>query len=204
MNLFLDIDEVLLDTIDTVVQILNKRYNKNINPKDIKEWSFKDQFPMLHKGELETLFESDEFFKLIQYKEDAHDFLLDAMSNNEITFVTKGSEINNFNKKSIISRSLGFPLKTYDAEGVFDNKFSHIYRLRFIGLDLDKSKSEVDMSHGIFIDDNEDNLYESNAIIKVLLENNKNADWNSTWNGLRVKTIGELKILLSLLKPFLP
>jgi len=49
-------------------------------------------------------------------------------------------------------------------------------------------KSSVDMSNGIFIDDVEDNLFSSNAKLKVLYENIPNADWNSKWRGERIKS----------------
>jgi hypothetical protein len=60
------------------------------------------------------------------------------------------------------------------------------FSVQYIGIPLNRSKGEIDMSNAVLVDNNQDNLYESNADIKILCENNHGADWNNRWNGLRV------------------
>jgi hypothetical protein len=60
------------------------------------------------------------------------------------------------------------------------------FSVQYIGIPLNRSKGEIDISNAVLIDDNQDNLYESNALIQILCENNHGADWNNRWNGLRV------------------
>ena len=60
-----------------------------------------------------------------------------------------------------------------------------------IGIPLNRSKSEVDMSDGLFIDDCTNNLIESNAKYKIqFCEYNDNLnshrDWLKGWNGYRM------------------
>ena len=47
-------------------------------------------------------------------------------------------------------------------------------------------KSIVDMSDGIMIDDNASYLRDTNAIYKILYDNQREIDVNMDWDGLRV------------------
>ena len=55
------------------------------------------------------------------------------------------------------------------------------------------------MSNGIFIDDNEKNLFTSNAEIKILFKNIENTEWNSKWDGDYVGNFNDLEFYVRLL-----
>jgi hypothetical protein len=67
------------------------------------------------------------------------------------------------------------------TDGIVDGK--HVF---YVGDPLNGSKAEVDMSDGIFIDDFDKNLNESNAKVKILCMNNPSSEWNMNWNGRMV------------------
>ena len=163
---YIDFDEVLVNSIEAVLFILNNRYNKNVKSSEILRWDFSDKFDMLGETEIEDIFESEEFFDSLKWKDGAKKFLLEHSENG--TIVTRGSEKNLQLKREWLS-------------------LEKCGEIKFIGLiGVEANKSSVDMSDGILLDDNQHNLYSSNAKHKVLFENNKGADWNNTWNGCKV------------------
>lgn len=168
MYCYMDFDEVLVNSIDSVLVTLNRRYNKNFKANDIYKWDFTDRFETT-LDEIEEIFSSEEFFENLTWKKDAKEFLQKLYDENNVTIVTKGTRMNLLLKQKWLK----------------DQGFENI---DFIGLDHTQSKGEVDMSDGFLIDDNEQNLYECNAKYKILFENFPNRDWNSTWKGLRAKT----------------
>ena len=59
--------------------------------------------------------------------------------------------------------------------------------IEFVGLDLNESKSIIDMSNGLFIDDATSNLNDVNAKVKVQFRRYDNdAEWQRGWNGIIV------------------
>ena len=171
MRVFLDVDEVILNSIEAVCQILNKRYDKDLHEKDIMSWNFKE-YGELGDTEIEDVFDSQEFFDIVEVNPKAVNLIRRLVENNfDVTLVTKGREQNIERKKKFLQK-----------HGLVDDII-----VEYIGLTLEQSKGEIDMSDGILIDDNQDNLNESNAWIKILCVNNDGADWNKGWNGLRIR-----------------
>lgn len=178
LHIYIDFDEVLVNSIQADLDILNKRYGTNFTPNQVKSWNFRDCFPQLGDDEIEDVFNDPRFFELLTWKNDAKTFLRYCHKlSRPITLVTKGNK-ENLSLKTDWLEEQGFGWLSY------------------IGLSLDKSKGSIDMSDGILIDDNQDNLNESNARIKILYENYPNCEWNNNWNGLRVSYFSDLYCLL--------
>ena len=59
LNLFIDFDEVLVDSIRSILLILNPRYGTDFKPDDCTRWDFKDLFPDITPDEVEKCFESE-------------------------------------------------------------------------------------------------------------------------------------------------
>lgn len=169
-KVYVDVDEVLLNSIEAVCQILNKRYNKDLHEKDILSWNF-TEYGNINEKEIEDIFDSQEFFDIVTLNPSGVNMIKELLKRKlPIHLITKG-------------RWQNIELK-YDYlrnHGIVDD-----YNVHYTGIPINRSKGEINMSDGILIDDNQDNLYESNAYIKILCENNHGADWNDKWNGLRV------------------
>ncbi|MEG1353725.1 MAG: hypothetical protein RR255_00380 [Bacilli bacterium] len=178
MKIYLDMDEVMIGSIETVVKILNKKYGMNAKKEDITSWNFSNIFKDETNESIEEIFNSPQFFEVVKFKDGAKEFILENID--DITVITKGGELNLVQK----------------GEWLEDNGLGDI---KFIGLPLNKSKSCIDMKNNLFIDDASKNLKESNASIKILFENNPYniCEWNKDWNGLRVINFRWLSNLLN-------
>lgn len=167
MKIYLDMDEVVINSIETVVKILNKKYGTNAKKEDITTWNFSNVFHNETDESIEKIFNSPQFFEMVKFKDGAKEFMMNNQAN--ITIVTKGSELNLVQKGEWLEKN-----------GLGD--------IKFIGLPLNKSKGCINMSGGIFIDDVSKNLLESNANIKILFENNPYniCEWNKDWEELRI------------------
>lgn len=186
MRLFLDFDEVLADSIEAVLCILNEKYNKNIKFKEVKVWNFTDVFPETHGEEISQIFDQDEFWDVVNFKHGAREFIKYALDNpyiEDITVVSVGRKNNLINKERFLKEHFGDKIK-------FIGIYSH---------DCVMDKSCVDMSGGIFVDDNENNLFSSNADYKLLFKNVADAEWNSKWTGDWIVNFDDLKFYIDLL-----
>ncbi len=47
MNIYIDFDDTITSSVENVVRIINKRYNRNVNVEDIGLWDFSDVYPDL-------------------------------------------------------------------------------------------------------------------------------------------------------------
>ena len=63
-KIFIDFDNVIVNSTYIVTKILNKKYNKNVEWEDVRSYDFSDKFPETNKNEILEIFNSDEFFTL--------------------------------------------------------------------------------------------------------------------------------------------
>ena len=186
MKLFLDFDEVLADSIQAVLHVLNKKYNKNIQFNEVKTWNFTDVFPETNSEEISQAFDTDEFWDVVKLKNGAKEFMDYVLSNpwiESVKIVSVGRK-NNLNKKDKFIKS------------IWGNKVEFI---KVYSQSCERDKSHINMSNGIFIDDNEKNLFTSNAEIKILFKNIENTEWNSKWDGDYVGNFNDLEFYVRLL-----
>ena len=168
-NIYLDVDGVLIHSCQAVCDILNEDKGTTFTGDQILSWNFKEICPNLTDTDIELLFADDRFFKYIKWIDGAKEFI--KRHENNITIVTKGTKQN--------------VLKKYN--------FFNLHNLNVVikGLPLDKSKSEIDMSDGLFIDDCTKNLVESNAKYKIQFCEyddglNEQREWIKGFDGLKM------------------
>ena len=63
-KIFIDFDNVIVNSTYVVTKILNKKYNKNVEWEAVRSYDFSDKFPETNKNEILEIFNSDEFFTL--------------------------------------------------------------------------------------------------------------------------------------------
>lgn len=176
-GLAIDFDEVIVETIDAIVSIINEDYNLNVNPKDVKKWDFDDVFPTVPKDIIYKVFEDKRFFERLKFKPNVIETLRKINKKYPIIIVTLGSYDNLLLKKNFIKNKI-------HSKGI---------ETRFVGLISDtENKSKVNLNSLLFVDDNEENLEVSNATIKILFENRKDAEWNKNWKGKKIQDISEI------------
>lgn len=168
-KIFVDFDETIAESILAITEIMNKKNGTYIRPQQVKSWDFLDVYPSLNKHELEQMFESEEFFSILKCKPYAKEVLSELSKEYEIELVTVASD-----------KAIGLKRKFIEENFPF---IRNIYQIKF-----GESKSLVDMSGGIFFDDVTKNLYDSNALEKVMIVNNPGSEWNVGWSGEKINS----------------
>ena len=166
-RIFLDMDECVVNSIDSVLIQLNRRFDTCYFMNDVNTWNMTNLFPTLKSIEIEEIFDSAEFFDSLTWKDGAFDFV--NRHHDIISIVTKGNALNLARKEEWIR--IVFP------------------SIDFIGLEgtvMDKSMVNMGLNT-VHIDDNQDNLFSTNAEYKILFENVKDTEWNNKWNHLKMK-----------------
>ena len=167
VQLYIDIDNTIYNSARVVVEMLNERYGCDVNYEDIKGYDFKDKFPMLKENEVMNLFDDPTFYGRKNrdiFSAFSYMLYFFTYKNCRINFVTIGTPTNLINKLKWIN-------EVFNKLGVDYNEFYGNYN-------DDNDKRFVDMSGGIFIDDNVECLRKSNASVKILLKNNSDNRWN--------------------------
>lgn len=173
-NIFIDVDDVILNSSDTVIDILNRKFNLHKTKKDLKDWGFKSITHECNRQMLEDIFCSKEFWNNVTCKTE----LIEALENNcdnensllnsyNWILTTKGDEENHNLKYNYIFNSNNIP---FFAE--HKNKFS------YYALYHGERKDIVNMYGGIQIDDNYNNLKTTDASVKILLKNGIGTNYN--------------------------
>lgn len=185
-KLFLDIDDVLIHSIATYTHIYNRlyKYHKDYvyaNWEDVTEWNYTKTCPLTVDCSNE-IFESHLFFKYAKVFPNAIEVIKKLNKAYNVILISVGTPKNISNKSLWIEQNLPFVENAIYLYNGSSNK---------------ADKSIVDMSGGIFIDDHQNNLYGSNADIRICYTNEyREYKWNKDWVGLKVGTWKEIEEML--------
>lgn len=170
-KLFLDHDGVLVDTIKSYCQSYNELYChsegfKLANSNLVNDWDMKSQCPLVKNPE--DIFSSRTFFANLGFMDNAYQVLKRLSNRYELIICSIGSYDNISLKSQWIQAKLPF---IKDSVLIINN-----------GCKMDKSIVQMKNNNGmknIFIDDHQDNLFSSNADIKICF--GKKYPWNEKW-----------------------
>ena len=125
ITLYLDADDTILLSSEAVIKILNQKYN--INPpktiNNMKDWEYRSIYKYITIKEVEDIYESDEFFNMVEFNPLFLDFYNKNKNKINIVIVTKGTELNVTKKEKYIKSILGEDIEyigmtfKYDADG---------------------------------------------------------------------------------------
>ena len=172
MIFYTDFDGTLCDSVSSVVEILNRRYNKNFKANDIKTWYF-EEYGNIQPEEIEEIFMSDEFFDNLKFFDGAKEWLEDNKEN--VKIITKGNPINLIKKQKFL-------------------KENGLDKIEFIGVPLYENKGDyITDKNSILIDDDVQNLITSGCKYNILFLTNPLAEWQKysdgrKWDGLVSRT----------------
>lgn len=177
ITLYLDADDTILRSSEAAIQIINKRFN--INPpktiNDLHDWGYRSIYKNITAEDVTALYESDEFFNMVEFDQSFLNFYKQHKDKVEIVVVTKGTDVNLEKKEVLIKKVLGKSVQfvglkfKYDVDGNVVREYN---------------KKTVNMRHGIQIDDRTDSLRDTNANIKILINNDRVQTWNQHYENI--------------------
>lgn len=165
-TVYMDIDDVLLDSTNAVLDVIYKRYGIRQEQGNIKDWRFRSAKRDMTTEQIEEIFESDDFWNSVKLNEILIKAFEDGLWDKfNWIFVTKGTEQNLQKKFDYLSQQ--------------DFLQSHS-NWTYYRLDLNESKAKVHMMGGIQIDDLYGNLVNTDADLKILLKNGRDTPFNTS------------------------
>ena len=177
ITLYVDVDDTILLSSEAVIKILNKKYNIN-PPKTIdnmKDWEYRSIYKYVTKKEIEKIYESDDFFDMVEFDQSFLNFYESNKDKINIVICTKGTKINIEKKESLIKSVLGEDITYIGMQFKLDSEGNSI---------KDYRKSIINMKHGIQIDDRTDALRDTNANVKILINNDRLRTWNQNYEKI--------------------
>lgn len=150
-KLFVDFDSTLVNSCDVVIGIFNRMFSTNYTIDQLKKRNFSDLFKTVTPRLIHKVFDSDEFYSNLKFKEDSYNILSKYCEFYDIQLVTKVCRDSLSKKAEWISKNID--------RRVIPN---------IIFIDTNSSKGVIDMRNGILVDDFVENTRETNAMIKIL------------------------------------
>lgn len=172
-TIYLDFDNTMVETNKRVIEILNNRYGENKSEDDLKDYMYHSIHKISEQEKL-SIFESDEFYANLCFKP----HIIDIISKNYDKFnwviTTKGTKSNLEKKFKWLDKHWPFKME----------------RIGINTSDSNLSKSSVDMSNGIQIDDIRAAL-DTKATVKILYKNYNNFPWQQVEPGDDVLVVND-------------
>lgn len=181
VKLFVDMDGVVLQSVETVCRIYNMLYKHHpkfipANPNLVKTWSMKEAIPLCDN--IEDLFENELFFMFVEMMPNAKEVLLELNDKYDIHIISIGTLTNVAQKALYIKNELPF--------------IKNVILLSNQGCKMGKDK--IVMDEGIMIDDHQANLTNPTCSLPICF--GKKFQWNSDFMGIRCETWDDVRKLL--------
>ena len=157
MNIFVDIDDVLIDTCKKWVNWLNEHYNTNVKYEDIKQWDLTKAFPGLSEDQIYGPLYKEDFWKTVEPIEGAVLGLAELMAENKVYLLSASHWAN----------------VTFKIKHCIKKYFPYVKANRMIFC-WNKSLIYGD----VLIDDNPENLIQCNCKHKIIFDQPHNNDWD--------------------------
>lgn len=208
--IFMDVDDVVIDTHQTIIDILNSRFNLDFTIEDIKEWGFDSILERLNQAiKSDTvlqdkiakegyhipltveyiihIFDSGEFWDKISFKKYAEIMLNNLYHRYDIIFISQGTNTNLTHKENWLS--LFAPCEfEFLRVGYHESKSTVIEeKINKIVMELIERGVKIEVINSLFtvqVDDKYSNL-EGMCDLKILLKNNRATYFNQIEDNTR-------------------
>lgn len=171
-KIYVDCDDTVLNSSETIIELLNKKYGLNKTIRDLKDWNYRSIKKDITKKEISDIYESDEFWDKVKVKSW---FMPVYMLGEDIfdwVFISKGTRKNLEKKERFLKKVFG---KSIKFAPVFIYEGQH-----------GEEKTKYDMYKAIQIDNVTSELKDTNAMVKILYTDGHKFRWNNkcTINGI--------------------
>lgn len=173
MTIYVDFDNTIVESHKRIIELLNKRYNLSKTEEDLIDWGYRSIASITEEEKL-SLFEENDFFSGLEFKDGFLDVLNKHYNSNEFIIATKGTPKNLEKKIAWIKKNIPYDIKVI---GITNDNFS---------------KKQVDMSEGIQIDDCSYAL-DTNAKIKILYKGGNNFGWQQDYVNTDIMVVNTWK-----------
>ena len=147
IKIFWDVDDVVLNTSEVLVDMVHEKYGKSTNKtmQDIKDWELKSIYRDIEPDFINWALQSPQFWNKVEIRKEFLQFLkTDSAKQFEHYFVSVGTQNNIDIKQACLNSVI--------------RQFLHTSNFLFIGFNEAFSKRIVPMAGGIQVDDNINNL----------------------------------------------
>lgn len=191
----MDVDDVILNSLETVINIINEDLKEELlSTEDVKTWDFQAILRKIAKSnnpnkylytttkDIVHIFDEDSRFRdRVTIKEGWRDFFADKDIQKKISilFFTQGTFNSNDFKQDYLRRELGFeftqPLELKETP-------KSQMPCSFLGVNSSQRKidylQDLDLKGIVQVEDNYNNLKNSQCTFKILLTNDRKTDFN--------------------------
>ena len=171
-TIYIDFDNTIVESNKKIIELLNKEYGLSKTESDLIDYNYNSIAPITRQEKV-ALFQSDEFFDCLEFKDVFLDFFNKYSEKMNFVVVTKGTSINLEKKISWLKKNL--PKK-----------------IDFIGMPNSLSKKRINMRDGIQIDDTTIEL-DTDAQIKILYKSDNNFDWQQGYDNSDIIVVNTWK-----------
>lgn len=189
-TIYWDVDDVLLNSSQAIIDIINKKYGTSKNLSNLKDWTYRSIIRDMNKEKVQAMYASDDFWNRVEFIDGILEIFNKLGDRYNHAIITHGREDNQLRKKQYL----------------FNHKVFGKYLRNNVGyheIPNHMKKSSVDMSGAIQIDDNCNNLIDTNAKVKILFKNDIDTNYNTNYgefgginNLYIVNTVEELEQIL--------
>ena len=161
IKLYLDCDDVILNSMECIIKILNLKNNTHKTIDDLRDFYYKSIDKDITKEDILNMYESNDFWDIVKINNDFVESINSLKEKFRVIVVTSGTKKSIDRKKE---KLIPFGLELVDTNTNIGN-----------GL----CKKEINMCDGIQVDDNISNLLYTNAKIKILLKKDRDFSYNN-------------------------
>lgn len=196
IKIYVDIDDCIINTVETTVKFLNEKLN--IEPpksaKDVTYYSGFKEIGEIHISELEEYWETNDFFNNIELDKDFLEYFKSNVKNFNWEFLTIGTKKNLSKKYKYLKKQFQEFLenKTVKYTGLLSHQ-NILNKSNYI------KKYKLQDQFLIQIDDNYDNLKNSQVDLKILIKNYYDREYNKVNPGDNVYIVNTWREIIEIL-----
>lgn len=164
-KIYVDCDDTVLNSSETIIELLNKRYGLDKTIKDLKDWDYRSIKSDITKKEICDMYESNEFWNKVKVKSWFIPIYTLGVDVFDWVFISKGTYKNLKKKEEFLKKAFGENVK-FAPVFIYSEQYS-------------EEKIKYDMYKAIQIDDVTSELKDTNAGIKILYTDGHNFRWNN-------------------------
>lgn len=162
MRIFCDADDVLINTVECWVELINNTYNQNVKPEEVTDWDATKAYPNLTKEQVYGVLNADTLWYMVEPLPGSKEYLKRLLDDGHEVYITTASDYRTASAK--IMRILEmFPFLTE----------RHIIII----------KNKQILQGGVMIDDGLHNLIGGNYQ-KILFTKPHNKNFDAEGNGM--------------------